>query len=96
MSVVDQAVEDAVCSGGIADLLVPARDWQLRGQDCGTHLVAILADLPEVALLGLRESDHSRRAWWERGRCPAIVTLCPWLRARRCDANTDLTIELIF
>lgn len=29
MSVVHQAVEDAVGDSGISDLLVPARDWQL-------------------------------------------------------------------
>jgi len=52
MRVVDQAVEDAVCQRGIADRLVPARDRQLRGEDRRTHLVAIFANLPEVAALG--------------------------------------------
>jgi hypothetical protein len=53
MGVVDQAVEDAVGQRGIADLFVPARDRQLRGQNRGSHLVAILTDLPEVAALRL-------------------------------------------
>jgi hypothetical protein len=35
MSVVHQTVEDAVSDGGIADLLVPARDWQLGSKDGG-------------------------------------------------------------
>src|ERR1041385_6185544 len=26
----------------------------------------------------IREGVHSRCAWWERGRCSAIVTACPW------------------
>ena len=51
MSVVHQTVEDAVGDGGIADLLVPARDRQLGSKDGGTGLVAIFADLPDFAAL---------------------------------------------
>ena len=51
MSVVHQAVEDAVSDGGIADLLVPARDRQLGSEDGGTSLVAILTDLCLVTIL---------------------------------------------
>ena len=54
----NQPVEDAVGQRGIADLLVPPRDRQLRGQDRGAHLVAILADLPEVAALRFRQRCH--------------------------------------
>lgn len=50
--VVDQPVEDAVGKRGIADLLMPARYRELRSQDRRAHLVAILADLSEVAALG--------------------------------------------
>jgi hypothetical protein len=32
MCVVDQPVEDAISQSGIANLFVPARDWQLRSQ----------------------------------------------------------------
>jgi hypothetical protein len=49
---VNEPVEDAVGQRGIADLFVPARDRQLRNQDRGANLVAILADLPQVAALG--------------------------------------------
>ena len=52
MGVVDQPVEDAVGQRGIADLFVPSRDRQLRSKDRGAHLVAVFADLPEVAALG--------------------------------------------
>jgi len=38
MGVVHEAVEDAVGQSGIADLLVPPRDRQLRGQDRRAHL----------------------------------------------------------
>jgi len=53
MGVVNKPIEDAVSQCGIADLLVPARDGQLRSQDRRAHLVAFLADLPEIAALGL-------------------------------------------
>jgi len=58
MRVVDQAVEYAISERRIADLLVPTRDRQLRSQDSGAHLVAVLADLPEVAALGFRKRSH--------------------------------------
>jgi len=47
--VVTGPLENAISQRGIADLLMPARDWHLRSQDHRTHLVAALADLPEVA-----------------------------------------------
>ena len=58
MGVVDQTVEDAVGDGGIADLLVPARDRQLRSEDGRANLVAILADLPDVATLAFVQRRH--------------------------------------
>jgi len=53
MRVVDKPVENAIRQRRIADLLMPSRDRQLRSQDRRAHLVAILADLPEVAALRL-------------------------------------------
>ena len=49
VGVVNEPVEDAVGQRGIAYLFVPARYRQLRGKDRGAHLVAVLADLREVA-----------------------------------------------
>jgi hypothetical protein len=49
VGVVNQTVQDAIGDGGIADLLVPARDRQLGGKDGGTGLVAIFADLLDFA-----------------------------------------------
>jgi hypothetical protein len=43
---------------GIADLLVPARHWQLGRQDRGTHPVTIFADLPEVTAFGFCQRSH--------------------------------------
>jgi hypothetical protein len=51
VGVVNQTVQDAIGDGGIADLLVPARDRQLGSKDGGTGLVAIFADLPDFAAL---------------------------------------------
>ena len=53
--VVDQAVQDAVGGGGIADLFVPTRDRQLGSEHRRASLIAILADLPEVAALGFTQ-----------------------------------------
>ena len=58
MRVVDQPVEDTVGQRGIADLLVPPRDRQLRSEDGRADLIAILADLPEVAAFGFRQRGH--------------------------------------
>ena len=56
--VVDQAVEDTVGHGRVADLFVPASDGQLRRQDHRSRLITVFADLPEVAALGLTQRSH--------------------------------------
>jgi hypothetical protein len=48
MGVMDQAVEDGVGVGGIADQRVPLVDWKLAGDGGGAAAVAILEDLQEV------------------------------------------------
>ena len=48
VGVVDQAVEDGVGVGGIADQRVPLIDRELAGDDGGAAAVAILEDLQEV------------------------------------------------
>ena len=55
MGAVNDAVEDAFGDGGVADLFVPLGHWQLRSEDEGTRLIAVLADLPEVATFGFGE-----------------------------------------
>lgn len=45
---VDQAVEDDVSVGGIADQRVPLIDGELAGDDGGAAAVAVLEDLQEV------------------------------------------------
>src|SRR5580693_9190810 len=51
VGIVDDPVEDGVGIGRIADRVVPALDWDLRGQDRGGTLVAIVDDLHQVATL---------------------------------------------
>jgi hypothetical protein len=51
VGVVDQAVEDGIGDGGIADDLVPAIDRDLAGDDDRAGLVAVLDDFQEVAAL---------------------------------------------
>lgn len=58
MRVVHQAVEDAVGDGGVADLLVPLGDRNLRSQDRGSRLIAFFSDLPEVTALGFLRGRH--------------------------------------
>src|SRR5271165_3270867 len=58
VGVVNQPVEDAVRQCRVADLFVPPRDWQLRGQDRRAHLVAVFTDLPEVAALRFTQRCH--------------------------------------
>ena len=42
---VDQAIEDGICQGWVADGLVPMLDRQLACDDCGSAAVAIFEDL---------------------------------------------------
>ena len=48
VGVMDQAVEDGVGVGGVADQRVPLIDGKLAGDDGGAVAVAILEDLQEV------------------------------------------------
>jgi hypothetical protein len=48
---VDDAIEDRVGDGRIADQVVPAVDRDLAGDDGGAAAVALLDDLEEVATL---------------------------------------------
>jgi hypothetical protein len=52
VGIVYELVENAIGQRGIAYLFAPFRDWQLRSEDRRTRLVAVFADLPEVAALG--------------------------------------------
>src|SRR5438094_3256988 len=50
--VVNEAVEDRVGVGGIADQVMPSIDRQLAGEDGGAAAVAIIEDLEKVVTGG--------------------------------------------
>jgi len=37
----DEPVEDGISQGGVADSLMPVRDRQLTGNDCGVRIIAV-------------------------------------------------------
>ena len=74
LGVVDQAVENAIGQGGIADLFVPAPDWQLRAQDRRAQLVAVLAN-----------SQKSRRSGSNNGANAHSSIAKTSIRARRAN-----------
>jgi hypothetical protein len=47
----DEAVEDTIGDGGVADLLMPLCYRKLGSKDGGTGLIAFFRDLPEVTTL---------------------------------------------
>src|SRR5258708_38781757 len=51
VGVVDEAIEDCVGDGGVADDFVPAIDGQLAGDDDRTSFISVLDDLEQVAAL---------------------------------------------
>ena len=55
MSVVDQAVEDRICQGGIADNLEPLIHRKLTGDDGGTPTLSIVEDFQQIASLCCRQ-----------------------------------------
>ena len=54
--VVDEAVEDGVGQGGVANDLVPVVDGNLAGDEGGASVVAVFNDLEEVASLFVRQA----------------------------------------
>jgi hypothetical protein len=50
--IMDQAIQNTVGQGRVADLFVPALDGDLAGQDGRAQLVAIVANFQKVAALG--------------------------------------------
>ena len=52
VSVVDEAIQDSVAEGGVADNVVPMFDGDLAGDDGRGATVAIIKDLQKVAPFG--------------------------------------------
>ena len=55
---VDQAVEDGVAEGGVADDVVPVFEGELAGDEGGAPAVAVVEDLEEIAALDIVQGDH--------------------------------------
>ena len=73
MGIVDDAVEDGVGEGGIADHIVPAVDWELTGDQGSATAAAFFGDLEQVmTLFGTEEfeapvvEDEAERAHQSR------------------------------
>jgi len=49
VSVVNQAVEDGIGDGGIADVSMPVFDRELAGHECGAGAVAVFDDFQKVS-----------------------------------------------
>ena len=58
VGIVDQTIQDGISGGRISDLLMPVGDGELGGEDRGSTVVAILADLVKVPSLGLAQGIH--------------------------------------
>ena len=56
VSVVNEAIQDGVAEGGVADNVVPMFDGDLAGDDGGGATVAIIKDLQKVAPFGRIEN----------------------------------------
>ena len=56
VSVVDEAIQDSVAEGGVADNVVPMFDGDLAGDDGRGATVAIVKDLQKVAPFGRIEN----------------------------------------
>ena len=60
MGIVDQAVEDGVGDGGIADLLVPVIHGKLTGEDGGGMAVPLLDDLQKIPSFGVGHGGETQ------------------------------------
>ena len=62
MGVMDEAIQDGVSQGGIADGVVPVLDRELAGDDGGAAAMAIFEDFQQIASL----------RWGEDGQTPVV------------------------
>ena len=81
MGVVDDAVEDGIGQGWIADQVVPAIDRNLAGDQRRAAAVAVLDNLEEIpALLRTErfEAPVARRSGWLRGGDQDVICRYAW------------------
>ena len=63
MRVVDDAVENGVGDGRLADHVVPFVDWHLGGDQSRLSAIAFLADFQEVEALAIDFFSAMDKAW---------------------------------
>jgi hypothetical protein len=59
VGVVDQAIENGIGKGGIADDLMPGIEGQLAGHEGGAPGVAVLEDFEQIASFGVAERSET-------------------------------------
>src|SRR6266851_1368872 len=85
MGAVDDAVEDRVGQGGIADHLMPPADRNLAGDQQRSAIAAVVDDLEQIAsLLGVERLrapivDDQQAGAFERGQQPRQAAFAPRL-----------------
>ena len=65
IGIVNQPVHDAVGNAGIANLFVPVRNRHLTGENGGTTLVTVIADLEEIAAFSVLQRRHGEVIQYE-------------------------------
>ena len=56
----NQAVEDSVGDGGVADVLVPVFDRKLAGHECGAGAVAVFDDFQEIPSFWVSQGGEAK------------------------------------
>src|SRR3972149_3217780 len=59
MGLVDQAVENRIGKGGVADAVVPVFKGELTGHEGGAAAVAVFEDFEQVAAFAVREGREA-------------------------------------
>jgi hypothetical protein len=88
VAVMDQAVEDGVGVGGVADQGVPLIDRELAGDDGGAAAVAILEDLQEVVAGRGVERLEAQSSRMRRSTRPSERRMREWRPSPRAKARS--------
>lgn len=59
VGVMDDAIQDGIGQGGIAEVAMPLLDRELAGDDGAATLEAVIDDFQQIALAGVGERDES-------------------------------------
>ena len=87
IAVVNDAVQDAVGNGWIADLFVPVGNRNLRGQQQGPALVPIVTDLKEIAPFRVFKRRHGEIVQQQNVRAREFQEQAPEAAVGMCDSQ---------